>query len=365
MSCRKIIHIDMDAFYASVEQRDHPELKGKPVAVGGGAERGVVAAASYEARKYGVRSAMSGIMAKKKCPDLVFVKPRFDVYHAVSRQIRAIFHEYTHLVEPLSLDEAYLDVTEPLKGKNSATLIANEIRKKIFDELQLKSSAGISYNKFLAKIASDINKPNGFFVIHPDKAAEFIENLPVEKFHGVGKVTTQKFKLLGINNGLDLKNAGIEFMSKHFGKNGQFFFDIANGIDNRPVDPDRNRKSVGAENTFTNDLITVDELNLAIKEICDTLFIRLQKAAVWGKTLTVKIKYNDFTQITRSKSFTMGIKNQHDMERTACDMLHIHRDLGKPIRLLGVSFSNLEIAGFRPGKQLKLNFKNSLADYRY
>jgi DNA polymerase-4 len=348
----------MDAFYASVEQRDHPELKGKPVAVGGGAERGVVAAASYEARKFGVRSAMSGMMAKKKCSDLIFVKPRFDVYHAVSRQIRAIFYEYTHLVEPLSLDEAYLDVTHPLKGKNSATLIANEIRKRIFDDLHLTSSAGISYNKFLAKIASDIKKPNGFYVIHPEKAAEFIEQLPIEKFHGVGKVTAQKFKLLGINNGLDLKNAGLEFVAKHFGKNGQFFFDIANGIDNRPVEPDRDRKSVGAENTFSSDLVTDEELNTAIREICDTLYTRLQKAAVWGTTLTVKIKYNDFTQITRSKSFSAGINNQRDMVKIACDMLHENRDREKPIRLLGMSFSNLEMAGFRPGKQLKLIFKS-------
>jgi len=348
----------MDAFYASVEQRDQPELKGKPVAVGGGAERGVVAAASYEARAFGVRSAMPGGMARKKCPDLIFVKPRFDVYHAVSRQIRAIFHEYTHLVEPLSLDEAYLDVTHPIKGKNSATLIANDIRKRIYDELYLTSSAGISYNKFLAKIASDINKPNGFYVIHPDKAAEFIEQLPIEKFHGVGKVTAQKFKLLGINNGLDLKNAGLEFVARHFGKNGQFFFDIANGIDNRPVEPDRDRKSVGAENTFTYDLITADEMNMAIREICDTLFTRLQKAAVWGTTLTVKIKYNDFAQITRSKSFSSGINNQSDMVKIACDMLHENRDQEKPIRLLGVSFSNLEMADFRPGKQLKLIFKS-------
>lgn len=349
----------MDAFYASVEQRDCPELRGKPVAVGGGAERGVVAAASYEARAFGVRSAMPGSQAGKKCPELIFIRPRFDVYHQVSQQIRTIFHEYTHLVEPLSLDEAYLDVTHPLKGKNSATLIANEIRKRIFDEVHLTSSAGISYNKFLAKIASDLNKPNGFFVIHPDEAAGFVEQLPIEKFHGVGKVTAQKFKTLGINNGLDLKNAGLAFVAKHFGKNGHFFFDIAHGRDSRPVEPDRHRKSVGAENTFTTDLIADGEIDVAIREICDTLFKRLQKAAVWGSTLTVKIKYNDFIQITRSKTFAMGINNHHDMAMIACELVHTHRDPEKPIRLLGVSFSNLEMAGFCIGKQLKLNFKPS------
>ncbi len=358
MDCRKIIHIDMDAFYASVEQRDNPSLRGKPIAVGGAGERGVVAAASYEARKYGVYSAMPGGQARKKCPELRFVKPRFDHYKTISKHIRGIFHEYTHLVEPLSLDEAYLDVTNPLKGKNSATLIANEIRKRIFDELQLTASAGISYNKFLAKIASDVKKPNGFFVIHPEQAAEFLEKLPIEKFHGVGKVSAQKFRSLGIFNGLDLKNAGMEFVSRHFGKNGHFFFDIAHGLDKRKVEPDRDRKSVGAENTFTTDLIKSQELDQAMEEICDTLFERLRKAAVWGLTMTLKIKYHDFVQITRSKSFALGVDDRNDMLRMACEMLHENRDKDKPIRLLGVSFSNLQLTRPGPGKQLKLPFKD-------
>ncbi len=359
MPCRKIIHIDMDAFYASVEQRDNPEYKGKPIAVGGGGERGVVAAASYEARKFGVRSAMPGKQAKKNCPELIFVKPRFDVYKSVSNQIQNIFLEYTDLVEPLSLDEAYLDVTSPKKGKNSATLIAKEIRERIFDELQLTASAGISYNKFLAKIASDVNKPNGMFVIHPDKAFEFIEKLPVERFHGVGKVTAQKFKKLRIHNGLDLKEAGLEFILKHFGKNGLFFYDISRGIDNRPVEPDRDRKSVGAENTFSKDLIEKQELNEVMTEISDILYRRLLKAGLWGKTLTIKIKYHDFQQITRSKSYADTLSNKDDILYQSCELLHQNRQADKPIRLLGISFSHLEPYGSKPGKQLKLNFRET------
>ena len=359
MSCRKIIHIDMDAFYASVEQRDHPEHKGKPIAVGGGGERGVVAAASYEARKFGVRSAMPGKQAKKKCPELIFVKPRFDVYKSVSNQIQNIFLEYTDLVEPLSLDEAYLDVTHPKKGKNSATLIAREIRGRIFDELQLTASAGISINKFLAKIASDVNKPDGIFVIHPEEAFEFIEKLPIEKFHGVGKITAQKFNKLGIHNGLDLKEADLGFILKHFGKNGLFFYDISRGIDNRPVEPDRDRKSVGAENTFTTDLIEEKELNEAMKEISDILIGRLIKAKVWGKTLTIKIKYHDFQQLTRSKSFADTLSIKDDILFQSCELLHQHRQAEKPIRLLGISFSQLEPYDGKPGKQLKLNFRET------
>jgi DNA polymerase IV len=359
MSCRKIIHIDMDAFYASVEQRDFPEYKGKPIAVGGGGERGVVAAASYEARKFGVRSAIPGKLAKKKCPDIIFVKPRFEVYKSVSKQIQNIFFEYTDLVEPLSLDEAYLDVTSPKKGKNSATLIAKEIRERILHELSLTASAGISYNKFLAKIASDVNKPNGMYVIHPDKAFEFIEKLPVERFHGVGKVTAQKFKTLGIHNGRDLKEAGLEFILKHFGKNGLFFYDIAHGIDNRPVEPDRDRKSVGAENTFLKDLIDEQELNEAMTELSDILFGRLLKAGVWGKTLTIKVKYHDFLQITRSRTYTDALDNKEDILNQSCELLHENRQTDKPIRLLGISFSQLEPFAGKPGKQLKINFRET------
>lgn len=357
MNCRKIIHIDMDAFYASVEQRDNPDLKGKPVAVGGGSERGVVAAASYEARKFGVRSAMPGIQARKKCPEIIFVKPRFDVYKEISGHIRNIFHEYTDLVEPLSLDEAYLDVTKPKKGKNSATLVAKEIRERIYNELHLTASAGISFNKFLAKIASDVKKPNGMFVIHPDEAAGFIENLPIEKFHGVGKVTAQKFKKLGIHNGYDLKETPLETIIKHFGKNGLFFYNIARGIDKRLVEPERERKSVGAENTFTKNLIEKKELNEAMKEISDILYRRLVKAGVWGKTITVKIKYHNFQQVTRSKTFDNDVSSKDVIFNIARDLLHQNRNIVKPIRLLGISISQLVPAGNMAGKQLKIRFK--------
>ncbi|MFW5725918.1 MAG: DNA polymerase IV [Bacteroidota bacterium] len=354
--CRKIIHIDMDAFYASVEQRDNPHFRGKPLAVGGGEERGVVAAASYEARKYGVRSAMPGKQARKLCTELLFVKPRFEVYKRVSYQIREIFHEFTTLVEPLSLDEAYLDVTHPLKGKNSATLIANEIRQRIWKDTGLTASAGISYNKFLAKIASDVNKPNGFFVIHPKDAAGFIEKLPIERFHGVGKVTAQRFQKLGIHNGLDLKNAGVEFVLKHFGKNGLFFYDIAHGIDRRSVEPDRDRKSAGAENTFDRDLKDVPELNAAMADICNTLYYRLEKAGIWGSTITIKIKYHDFRQVTRSKTFSQPVTSKQEITQIATALLHEHREPDCPIRLLGVTFSQLETDQSLPGKQLKIPF---------
>ena len=356
MDCRKIIHIDMDAFYASVEQRDNPLYQDKPVAVGGGGERGVVAAASYEARKYGVRSAMPGKKARQLCPDILFIRPRFDVYKKVSDEIRQIFHEYTPLVEPLSLDEAFLDVTHPLKGKNSATLIAHEIRQRIQSKLRLTASAGISYNKFLAKIASDINKPNGYFVIRPEQANHFIEKLPIEKFHGVGTVTAEKFKNLGITNGLELKNAGMEFISKHFGKNGLFFYNISLGIDNRRVEPERDPKSVGAENTFLHDLTLNDELDRELHQICDTLHSRLKKAQVWGHTITVKIKYHDFTQVTRSKTFSQGISELQIIKHLAGELLHEHRKKDKAIRLLGVSFSQLQSAENTSGKQLLINF---------
>jgi DNA polymerase IV len=255
---RKIIHIDMDAFYASVEQRDNPALRGKPVAVGGSRERGVVAAASYEARKFGVRSAMPSITAKRQCPDLIFVKPRFDAYKAVSLQIREIFAEHTPLIEPLSLDEAYLDVTENLQDIGTATEIAEHIRAKILAETSLTASAGVSYNKFLAKLASDHRKPNGLFVITPKMGPAFVENLPVGKFHGVGPATTAKMNRLGIEAGLDLRAQTLPFLQQHFGKAGPYFYWIARGIDERPVRADRVRKSVGAENTFPVDLITFE-----------------------------------------------------------------------------------------------------------
>lgn len=353
---RKIIHIDMDAFYASVEQRDNPDLRGKPLAVGGDGQRGVVAAASYEARKYGVRSAMSSRMAVQKCPELIFVRPRFDVYRSVSLQIRQIFYEYTPLVEPLSLDEAFLDVTHPLRGKNSATLIANEIRKRIMEEVSLTSSAGVSFNKFLAKTASDINKPNGFFVIKPEESDRFIDELPVNKFFGVGRVTAEKFHKLGVHKGSDVKRVGKEFLIRHFGKNGLYFHHIANGLDKREVEPDRIRKSVGAENTFSDDLLTTEQIIPEMDKLTDTVFSRLQKADMWGKTLTVKIKYHDFTQITRSKTFQNVITNKSEIGDFSKSILFDNRDPNKPIRLLGISFSHLEDSKRLSGRQLKIEF---------
>jgi DNA polymerase IV len=355
MDCRKIIHIDMDAFYASVEQRDHAAYRGKPLAVGGGSERGVVAAASYEARKFGIHSAMPGVTARKKCPDLIFVKPRFDVYKAISRQIRDIFEEYTDLVEPLSLDEAYLDVTHPLKGKPSATLIAIEIRERIFKETRLTCSAGISYNKFLAKIASDVNKPNGFFVIRPEDAARYIDQLPIEKFHGIGRITAGKLQKMGINTGKDLCETDLEVLVRHFGKNGTYFYHIARGEDNRPVQPHRIRKSLGAENTFLTDMLTPEELDPELEKICREVHRRLQRANRIGKTITVKIKYHDFIQVTRSRSFTQPVISYEQIFEIARELLHQHREPQKPIRLLGVTFSQLENTSHLPGRQLCLD----------
>src|SRR5450631_4026616 len=299
---RKIIHIDMDAFFASVEQRDNPELRGKPVAVGGSRERGVVAAASYEARAFGVRSALPSVTAKRRCADLIFVTPRIDVYKAVSLQIREIFAEYTPIIEPLSLDEAYLDVTENLKGIASATKIAVHIRAKIRRKTNLTASAGVSYNKFLAKLASDHRKPDGLFVITPKMGPAFVENLPVEKFHGVGPATTAKMNRLGIENGLDLRAQTLPFLRQHFGKSGPYYYWIARGIDERPVRADRVRKSVGAENTFSVDLITFETARDALLPLIDKVWRHCESAGTRGRTVTLKIKYADFQQITRSQS---------------------------------------------------------------
>src|SRR3981081_3535115 len=281
---RKIIHIDMDAFYASVEQRDNPELRGKPVAVGGAEARGVVAAASYEARKFGVRSAMPSVIARRKCPDLIFMKPRFDVYKAVSLRIRQIFAEYTLIIEPLSLDEAYLDVTQNLKGIVSATWIAEEIRARIRSETQLTASAGVSYNKFLAKLASDHHKPDGLFVITPEMGPAFVESLPVRKFHGVGPATARKMEQLGIRTGLDLRAQTLEFLQQHFGKAGSYYYWVARGIDERPVRANRIRKSVGAENTFPADLFTYEAARDALREIVDKVWQDCEGAGGRGRT---------------------------------------------------------------------------------
>ncbi len=338
---RKIIHIDMDAFYASVEQRDAPELRGKPVAVGGSRERGVVAAASYEARKFGVHSAMPSVTARRKCPELIFVPPRFEVYKEVSQQIRSIFAEYTPLIEPLSLDEAYLDVTENLRGISSATLIAEAIRAKIRQQTGLTASAGISYNKFLAKLASDHRKPDGHFVITPRMGPAFVKDLPVKKFHGVGPATAEKMNRLGINTGLDLKSQPLEFLQSHFGKAGPYYYWIARGVDNRPVQADRIRKSIGAENTFGSDLFTIDLAREALMPIIEKVWRHCERTEVFGKTVTLKVKYADFNQITRSSTSRNPITKQDKLEQVGLHLLEGVFPVAKGVRLLGISLSSL------------------------
>ncbi|SFB30214.1 DNA polymerase-4 [Rhizobium sp. NFR07] len=338
---RKIIHVDMDAFYASVEQRDNPELRGKPVAVGGAAARGVVAAASYEARAYGVRSAMPSVTAARKCPDLIFVKPRFDVYRAVSQQIREVFAEYTSLIEPLSLDEAYLDVTENLKGMPIATEIAMEIRAKIKAATGLTASAGISYNKFLAKMASDLNKPNGQAVITPRNGPAFVEGLAVRKFHGVGPATADKMQRLGIETGADLKEQSLQFLTRHFGKSGPYFHGIARGIDNRQVRPDRVRKSVGAEDTFALDIDDLDLATRELKPLVEKVWSHCEAKGLSAKTVTVKIKYSDFTQATRSKTTSLPFADCSHVLEAASELLATVHPFRRPVRLLGVTLSSL------------------------
>jgi DNA polymerase-4 len=338
---RKIIHIDMDAFYASVEQRDNPDLRGKPVAVGGSRERGVVAAASYEARKFGIRSAMASVTARRKCSELIFVRPRFDVYKEISWQIRAIFAEYTPIIEPLSLDEAYLDVSENLKGITSATAIAEEIRARIRAETSLTASAGVSYNKFLAKLASDYRKPDGLYVITPNMGAAFVEDLPVSKFHGVGPATTAKMNGLGIYTGQDLRAQTLPYLQKHFGKSGFYYYSIARGIDERPVRADRVRKSVGAENTFAHDLVALDAMRDALQPIIDKVWRYCEGSGIRGRTLTLKVKYADFELITRSRSTSKPIDNRLDVETISIDLLTRLFPIAKGVRLLGVSLSAL------------------------
>jgi len=338
---RKIIHVDMDAFYASVEQRDHPELRGKPVAVGGERMRGVVATASYEARKFGVHSAMPSITAKHKCPELIFVKPRFDAYKAVSRQIREIFARYTPLIEPLSLDEAYLDVTENLPGIATATAIAEEIRAAIKAETGLTASAGVSYNKFLAKIASDYKKPDGLFVITPKMGPAFVAALPVRKFHGIGPATAAKMKALGIETGRDLADRTQAFLEQHFGKAGPFYYGIARGIDLRPVRPNRVRKSIGAETTFVADLFTPEDARAALAPIVAKVWDHCQRLDTRGRTVTLKVKYADFQQITRSHTGFAPVASAEELERLSQALLAPLFPLMKGIRLLGVTVSSL------------------------
>jgi len=337
---RKIIHVDMDAFYASVEQLDNPELRGKPIAVGGSSKRGVVAAASYEARKFGVRSAMSSVLAQRNCPDLIFVKARFDRYKEISKQIRNIFHDYTDLVEPLSLDEAYLDVTVNKKGNPSATLIAKEIRQRILEETGLNASAGISINKFIAKVASDINKPNGQKTVNPEEVIEFLENLEIRKFYGVGKVTAEKMYKLGIFTGKDLKAKPLEFLKERFGKSGSYYYHVVRGIHNSAVKPHRTPKSVGAERTFSENLSSEIFMLERLEHIAEELERRLKKSNIAGKTITLKIKYSDFTLNTRSKTLSYFISNKSLILETAKELLY-QEELQNSVRLLGISLANL------------------------
>jgi DNA polymerase-4 len=339
---RKIIHIDMDAFYASVEQRDFPEYRGKPIAVGGSPKGrgGVVATCSYEARKFGVRSAMSSKVAQRLCKDLIFVYPRFEVYKHVSQQIRAIFFRYTDLVEPLSLDEAYLDVTTDLLGIGSALEIARQIKRAIRDELQLTASAGVSINKFAAKVASDLHKPNGFTFIGPSRLERFIEQLPVEKFYGVGKVTAARMKEMGLHTGADLKNLTEAQLVKHFGKPGKFYYKIVRGQDDREVRTEREAKSVGAEDTFPFDLAERESMHLELEKIALTVQSRLARYHLKGRTITVKIKYHDFKQITRSHSLSMPTDDLLTIETTAKKLLDETFAPGQQVRLLGISVSN-------------------------
>ncbi len=337
---RKIIHVDMDAFFASVEQRDSPELRGRPVAVGGG-HRGVVAAASYEARKFGVRSAMPSVTARRKCPELVFVKPRFDAYREVSNQVRAIFGRYTDLIEPLSLDEAYLDVTEDRLGLGSARAIAEDIRRRIREETGLTASAGVSYCKFIAKLASDYRKPDGLTVIRPEQGADFVASLRVSRFHGIGPVTARKMEALGIITGSDLREWSEAELESQFGSSGKWYWSICRGIDDREVRPDRPYKSVSAERTFDSDLSDPGLLAGELGRIASYAWARVEKAEVAGRTVTLKVKFGDFTQITRSKSFPEALADQQAFAAAGQALLSAICPVAKGVRLLGLGLHNL------------------------
>lgn len=353
---RKIIHVDMDAFYASVAELDNPEIRGRAIAVGGGGERGVVSAASYEARKFGVKSAMSGVLAKQKCPHIIFVKTDFERYKELSLKIREIFYEYTDLVEPLSLDEAYLDVTENKKGNPSANIIAKEIREKIYKVTGLRASAGISINKFIAKVASDINKPNGQKTIHPEEVIDFLEELPVNKFYGVGKVTAGKMYNLGIFIGNDLKKKTLEDLVRVFGKSGTHYYNIVRGIHNSVVKPNRIRKSVAAERTFNKNISSEIFMLERLEKIADELERRMVKIEAKGKTITLKIKYSDFTQQTRSKTKESFMQKKSEFFPVIKELL-FQEKLINSVRLLGISFGNLNTEIKKPlWVQLKLKF---------
>lgn len=355
---RKIIHIDMDAFFASVEQRDHPELRGQPVAVGGGGMRGVVAAASYEARRYGVRSAMPSVTAKRLCPQLIFVRHRFDVYKEVSGQIRDIFLSYTDLVEPLSLDEAFLDVTNPKRGPKSATLIAQAIREEILSTTQLTASAGISFNKFLAKVASDINKPNGQKAILPAEADDFLAQLPVEEFHGVGKKTAARMHKMGYKTGADLRALSELELAQRFGKAGRHYFRIVRALDERPVNPNRIRKSVGAERTFRENVSELAMMKTKISELAERIFGYMEERDNFGRTVTVKLKNPEFQIFTRSRSFGGEVRSLQELQDIAHQLLEENIEDVPVVRLLGVSVSNLEQEHSGEGVQLLLPFED-------
>jgi DNA polymerase-4 len=354
MPLRKIIHVDMDAFYASVEQRDKPELRGRPVAVGHGARRGVVAAASYEARAFGIRSAMPSITAMRQCPELIFVAPRFDVYRAVSRQIHVIFAEYTSLVEPLALDEAFLDVTDNRRGLPSAWATAKEIRARILQETGLTASAGISYNKFLAKLASGQRKPNGQFVITPEMGRDFVASLPVARFHGIGPVTAARMQRLGIATGADLRAHPLLVLQRHFGKSAAWYLRIANGEDDRPVVADRQRKSSGSETTFEHDLTTPAEVEAGVEAMADDVWSWCEKTQAFGRTVTVKVKFADFRQVTRSRSYPTVIAHHDLLRQASVELVRTLLPVAKGIRLLGVTVSNFDQAPSPSADELPL-----------
>lgn len=341
---RKILHIDMDAFYASVEQRDNPELRGKPLAVGGSAKRGVVAAASYEARKFGVKSAMPGVTARRRCPQLLFVKPRFDVYREVSRELHGIFARYSDAVEPLSLDEAYLDVSADKANLGSATATAECIRRDIRQELALSASAGVSYNKFLAKIASDQNKPDGVFLVRPEEGPAFVSDLPARRFYGVGPRTAERMAALGIHTGGDLRAQTMIFLEQHFGKSASYLYYASRGQDDRPVRPDRERKSIGAERTYSEDLVKDEDLASALDHIVDIVWERIARHGSVGRTITLKMKYADFQQITRARSVNPPIDSKAGFAELGRGLLAGMMPVPKGVRLLGLSLSSLEQA---------------------
>jgi DNA polymerase-4 len=353
---RKIIHLDMDAFFASVEQRDFPEYRNKPLAVGGSEDRGVIAAASYEARKFGVFSAMSSKRAKELCPDLIFAKHRFPVYKDVSKQINKVFERYTDLIEPLSLDEAFLDITENKMGVNSATFIAQSIKNDVFNETGLTVSAGVSYNKFLAKMASDMDKPNGLYIIEPEMGQDFIDRLKIEKFFGVGKATAAKMKELGIFKGKDLKRFEMRDLEHYFGKSGRFFYRIARGIDERPVRANRERKSVGVENTFSVNINDEAELWDKAKKLLRQLWDRTQKSEHIGRTLSIKVRFDDFSTSSRSKTKELGINDEEQLMDCAVMLFNQFLPIEKAVRLLGFSLSGFEREEGLSDSQIILEF---------